>query len=506
MAQGLRDMVEIRDRRDLPFFQVRLTAVSEIRTKVGGPRRVRAIGFYALLCQLANEQRHTGEHRVIQVNYEELANRGQMSKGSVKTLLDILVSAGVVRYERLADRERGATISFLHLLVHDGQWTPITVAMADRLAEARPTGHLLRDLGLVVVLLEFCCRQRDQHGGLRAEVMRADIAERAGLTVDRVDDCNRVLEQAGVLEIRRRRATNGGRNLASMYTIIEATADQAQGGASEPAARQNSTSRAEDGYQQGGTTVLVPQRNGTGRAEERYRQDGVSANDGTAAPGSFTRAGGISETAVEEHPLLSSPDSGPSGEISGPGGRGGVHSPEQQLCQALVAAWEPALGGIPQGSFDNDRRRWLKAAEGLLQRHPRERLDLALAYMVGDEILGSEALTMPGFSKVADKLIARAHARRLRLGARAAPGGTGAGMGWQDARIKLEQAIKRHGRDGRAAALSELASASPLLLKFVERVRWTELCEQPMRYVERQYADIWAEITQQANDTTERAA
>jgi len=502
-------MVEIRDRRELPFFQVHLKAVAEIRGQVGGPRRLRAIGFYALLCQLANEQRHTGEHRRVQVNYDQLAHRGQMSKGSVKTLLDILIAAGVVRYERLTDPERGATISLLHLLIHEGQWTPITVAMADRLAQDRPGGHLLRDLGLIVVLLEFCGQQREQHGGLRAEVMRGDIADRTGLTVDRVDDCNRVLEHAGVLEITRRRAANGGRNLASLYKIIEAAAYESQGGVSEPAARRNSTGRAEDGYLQGGMSVPAPQRNGTGRAEDRYRQDGVSATDGTAPPRSSTRVEGVSETAIEKQPpLLTSPDSGQSGEITGAGGRGGSQSAEQQLCEALVAAWEPALGDIPRGSFAEDRTRWLKAAEGLLQRHPRPRLDQALAYMVGDEILGSEALTMPGFAKVADKLIARAHARRMRLAARGAPSVAGmeGGMGWQDARSKLEQAIKRHGRDGRTAALSELASASPLLPRFVERVRWTELCEQPMRYVERQYADVWAEITQQANETTERAA
>jgi hypothetical protein len=51
--------VEIRDRRELPFFQVRIRGLSQIRSHVDGPRRVRTIGFYALICQIANEQRHT---------------------------------------------------------------------------------------------------------------------------------------------------------------------------------------------------------------------------------------------------------------------------------------------------------------------------------------------------------------------------------------------------------------------------------------------------------------
>ena len=499
-------MIEIRDRRELPFFQVRLPAVREIRDTVSGPRRLRAVGFYALLCQLANEQRHTGEHRRVRVTYDHLARRGQMSKSSVKLLLDILERAGAVRYEHLTDRERGAPVSVLHLPVQDDPWTPITVAMADRLAEERPNGHLLRDLGLVVMLLEFCGEQREQHGGLRAEVMRGDIARRTGLTVDRVDDCNRVLEQAGLLEITRRRAANGGRHLASLYTIIEA-AENKQGGESILEGRQHRTGSPEDRYRQGGATVPATQWNGTGRAEDRYQQGGDSAITGTDAPCSFTGARNDPETTTVENNSPHYPqDSSVAIGQSGSEGERGLHSAEQALCEALVTAWAPALGDSPRRSFEGNRARWLATAAELLQRHPRGRLDQALAYMVTDEILGSEALTMPGFAKVADKLIARAHARQHRLGTRSTPGGTDHRMGWQDARVKLERAIQRHGREGRAAALRELESENPLLPRFIERVRWSELCEQPLRYVERKYAEIWAEIAQQANDPTEQAA
>src|SRR5450631_3830964 len=78
--------VTIRDRRELPFFQVRLNAVQAIRTQVSGPRRLRAIGFYGLLCQLANEQRHTGEHRRLQFTYDLLAARGGISRRNVKVM------------------------------------------------------------------------------------------------------------------------------------------------------------------------------------------------------------------------------------------------------------------------------------------------------------------------------------------------------------------------------------------------------------------------------------
>jgi hypothetical protein len=61
-----------------------------------------------------------------------------------------------------------------------------------------------------------------------------------------------------------------------------------------------------------------------------------------------------------------------------------------------------------RGEYELHRDRWLVAAARVLERHPRERLAEALAYMVTDEILGSRTLTMAGFAKVADQLIARA--------------------------------------------------------------------------------------------------
>jgi hypothetical protein len=496
-------MVEIRDRRDLPFFQVRLRAVGAIRDESSGPRRLRAIGFYALLCQLANEQRHTGEHRRVRITYDQLAARGQMSKRSVKLLLDILERSGAVRYERLSDPDRGATISVLHLEIQDGAWTPITVAMAERLAQPRAGGYLLRDLGLVVVLLEFCGAQRERHGGLRAEVMRSDIAARAGLTIDRVDDCNRVLEDAGVLVVTRRRAANGGRHLASLYTVVEA-AQTYQGGGREPAERQNGTGRAENRHRQGGVVVPTAPPNGTGRAEAGNRQGGDSATVGTEAPPSSTHTPYDEEVLTVENNLPPPLQSAHGSTASR--GESGSSSGEQELCEVLLAIWAPALGDSPRRAFEADQRRWIDAAAALLRRHPRERLDSALAYMVTDEILGSEALTMPGFAKVADKLIARAHARRLRVRAYAAGPIAAQGVGWQDARTALERAIQRHGRDGRAAALSELSAEDPALARFVERVKWSVLCEQPLRYVERTYAEIWAELTEPTTDTREDAA
>ena len=489
--------VAIRDRRELPFFQIRVRAVRAIRDHTAGPRRLRAIGFYALLCQLANEQRHVGEHRVVRVTYEALAARGQMSKRSVKQLLDTLERTEVVRYERLSDRTTGAVVSLLHLLILDEPWIAMTVAMADHLAASRPSGHLLRDLGQVVVLLEFCGEQRAQHGGLAAEVMRGDIADRSGLGVDRVDDCNRVLENCGLLQIERRRASNGGRYLPSVYMVREAPDAAEQGGETVPPTRRNGTVKAADGYRQGGVVVPASPQNGTGEAADRYWDSGETATPSTIPPPSNTRGGKDVEDTPLENTLWSSTSRTPE--------KGGERtSPEERLCEALLAAWAPALGDSPRSGYDGDRARWLAAAAGLLQRHSAERLVGALAYMVTDEILGSQALSMTGFARVADQLIARAYARQQRIGARVRSEGAATGrVGWGEAKHALERAIQRHGREGRAAALQELAIQDPLLVQFVQRVRWTVLCEEPLRYAERRYAEVWVELCQQADQPRE---
>ena len=165
MTRPSDELVEVRDRRDLPFFQVRLAAVAAIRQAVYGPRRLRALGFSALLTQLANEQRHVGEHREVRAGYQTLAERGQISRATVKQMLDALAFAGVARCERVDDPERGATVTVVHLPVQEGAWTALTVAMVEHIALPRPGGHLLCQLGLIVVLLELCASQRSELGG-----------------------------------------------------------------------------------------------------------------------------------------------------------------------------------------------------------------------------------------------------------------------------------------------------------------------------------------------------
>ncbi len=93
------DPVTIADRRQLPFFMVYTRAVEAIRYVTAGPRRVRTIGFYGLLCQLANEQRNIGQQRRVRYSYDLLAGRGGVSKGNIAKMLTCLERAGVLRRE-----------------------------------------------------------------------------------------------------------------------------------------------------------------------------------------------------------------------------------------------------------------------------------------------------------------------------------------------------------------------------------------------------------------------
>jgi hypothetical protein len=490
--------VEVRDRRDLPFFQMRMGAISAIRDEVSGPRRLRTLGLYGLLCQLANEQRHVGEHRTVRCSYDLLTTRSGIGRSQLKAMLDHLGRCGVIRQERIVDPDRGTTISVVHLLILDDPWIAVTVAMARRLAGPRDEGRFLRDLGLIVVLLEFCAAQRHDTGGLAAQVTRAQLAAHAGLAVDRLDDCNRVLQRAGVLTVTRRRPANGGRNLPSLYTIHEAPEPADQGGETRPAGRQNETVRAEDWDSQGGESRLTARQNETGRADDQDWQGGDSALEPVVSPPSNACAVGEVENNLE--PLT---PNAPRGRTKG--GRGTLDD-RQLLCTSFIEAWEPVLGLTPAHSYDRDRDTWLNAAARLLDRHTPDRLGQALEAMLHDEILAGRALTLPTFEQVCDQLLARQHARKASRRNHTPTPASHGHVSWPDARAALERAIQRYGRDGSEKALDELVAVDGMFVQFVGQVRWSVLCEQPMQFAERRYKDIWAELSAAADTREESAA
>jgi hypothetical protein len=491
------DPVTIADRRELPFFMVYTRSVEAIREHTAGPRRVRTIGFYGLLCQLANEQRNIGQQRRVRYSYDLLAARGGVSKGNIAKMLTCLEQAGVLRRETQPDRERGGSISIAHLLIHEHSFIAVTVPMADRLAAPRAGGHVLRDLGLIVVLLEFCVRQGPEGTWTQAQVTRSQIAEQSGLHVDRVDDCHHILEAAGLLTIERRRPTNGGRNLPSIYTVHEAPLSQ--GGETELAASGNETGRAADRNGQGGEAELAGRPNETGRAAEQNGQGGNAATGIPDSPPSSTRAADADPEEQRENSQGGRPEPV----------RSMAYGTRDWVIEAFIDAWKPALGSSPAIRYRRDTRRWHDAADRLLERLEPDRIAAGFTQMVGDSYIGGKATTLPDFDRIAEELIAKRFATpdRDRHGtafppvsdARSPDAGA---LSWPAAKDHLARAIQRHGRDHRAAALA----IHPTLERFVLTARWTALCEHPLHYSERQYRDLWSELTERGNDDRKRTA
>jgi hypothetical protein len=171
------------------------------------------------LCQLANEQHATCEHKRLIATYSDLTRRARISASSLKVILRGLDEAGAARHEVRVDRLRGSLPSIIYLPVQDGPWIGITVDMADQLVaqtEVRP----LAALGLLVVLLEFCDQQREIHGGLVAETTRAEISRRPGCSSDSLDTWVKALESVAVLKVTRRRAL-GGAHLPNLWELSE---------------------------------------------------------------------------------------------------------------------------------------------------------------------------------------------------------------------------------------------------------------------------------------------
>ena len=183
------------------------------------------------------------------------------------------------------------------------------------------------------------------------------------------------------------------------------------------------------------------------------------------------------------------------------------------VIEAFIDAWKPALGSSPAIRYGRDTRRWHEAADRLLERLEPDRIAAGFTQMVADPYIGGKATTLPDFDRIAEELIAKrfATADRDRHGTAFPPAGDprspdASALSWPAAKDHLARAIQRHGRDHRAAALAELGAIHPTLERFVLTARWTALCEHPLHYSERQYRDLWSELTERNNDDQERTA
>lgn len=518
--------ITVRDRRTLPFFMVRLRALQEIRNSISGPRRARALGLYTLLCQMANEQRDVGEQLRVTATYRELTGRGGVSAKTLKVLLLALRAANAARHEIRVDPLQGSMPSLLHLPTQDGPWVGVTVSMAARLA-AQTAIPVLPALGLLAVLLEFCDEQREAHGGQLAETTRANVALRVGCGVDTLDTWAKALQDAGVLTITRRRG-HGGANLPNIWEITEASQQPAIGDAEAHADQgpQTDTTMAESGPHPPGVGDTPGPRHDITMAEAEQHPPGVTATpgptDGDALADSEQHPGGKSATAVsDERPINGrggdqaeglTPENSFPPTPTGADRMGEAHSVEiEELCEYLAASLSrratPAILRRPGGwAVAGDT--WRTHAAIVLADIDLARARRAVDYLEGDTVLGSQIRTMQALAKRLDEILLRVAATDQRNGAasRSPARANGGAPPWAQAQQRIQDAIRRHGAGGSAAARRALADVHPAYAVFVDSVGWTSLCRDDPQRRQWDWQQAWKQACDTASDSTEEAA
>ena len=526
--------IAIRDRRDLPFFMVRVKALQDIRNNISGPRRARAIGLYVLLCQIANEQRAEGEHERLVATWDELARRGALSKRMIKILSATLNVAGAARFETRVDPLRGSLPSLIHLGAQEGPWIGLTMATAQELAD-NSRAALLPGLGLLASLLELCAEQRALLGGLRAETTRANVAKRVGCSTDTLDAWVKLLEAAEVLNVTRRRGIDGG-HLPNLWEIIEPDSairrpgerhekiggDESRrngitgtldseaprketvlavernyphGGPELPGPKLE-TALADDGTHPGGATELPGPRIKACPAEDGNWPPGKSATPGSESRPLNAGAGSSVETqTIEERQNPQTPK--PSSRIAD-GGEGGAPD-EVGLCVELVRVLAGTRGPAPGRRYEADVGVWHASARRVLADHPVGKVLEAIAYLPFDQIVGTKVRGMPDLERHIEDLRHRAHAGRGGAGGRAGVGvGVGEALAWPEAKAVLMRAVQRHGLGAKQAALAELGERDPLLRRFALQVGWGALCQSPIERQDYAYRTSWDDLSRQA--------
>jgi hypothetical protein len=243
------------------------------------------------------------------------------------------------------------------------------------------------------------------------------------------------------------------------------------------------------------TTTPRPHNNNNGRAVEEQQRCRNTAQAAAVSRPCIARAGGgVVENGVENGSSPKPPSHAESGPADNTPRGGGRSSSAEKLCEALCRTWEPAIGEAPRRRYTQHRARWLKEAQRLLGEYPHGCLEDALRYALTDRILGSRATTIPGLAEVAEQLIARAYIARQETPPERLAGAGGAALGWAQARSLLERAIHRHGREGQTAAREELTRRDARFEAFLREIRWSVLCEQPLRYADREYSALWTRL------------
>ena len=144
-------------------------------------------------------------------------------------------------------------------------------------------------------------------------------------------------------------------------------------------------------------------------AETPAREAQTPAETPAETPAPYVRAGKEPRNPRTTPP---NPHHEPTERIADPNAAGMGEA--EQVCHEFLEAWAPVLGVELANLYRGDQARWTNAARRLRARHSPERLRAAFAQMLEDEIIGSQATTLPNFERVVDRLLARRNALQNR--------------------------------------------------------------------------------------------
>ena len=379
-------------------------ALEAIHEHSEGAARGKALGLYVVLSDLANEQRHVGQHRRIEATYNDLIERlrtpkkrGSIGRSSLRELLTVLDDAAVAHYTVQIDPRIGRIPSVIEIPEQRGRHIQVTIKSIRSLA-AQPI-DLLPALGLIATLLALC----DDQGAPQAEASRKHITGQLGWRSSRtLDALVTALESAGLLKVTQQRDERG-RSRPSLWDVIEPDESLGTSAAicSEPGADSGlsgsggGTVRVQAKDDRGAKPGLSSSSTGTVGVQPQERQGADCTSSGPAAAGPYARVGDVREK-DKKTPTPPSP-SGPGAPV---GGKQRTEDLEEMLCEALLATLQPLNGDGPRRVFEQKRSQWLRAAGEVLSRYSIEQTHVAMAYMLTDRVKGSAGVTMPGFARV----------------------------------------------------------------------------------------------------------
>jgi hypothetical protein len=386
------ERLAVRDRRELPFVMVRLDALEAIRSHASGLPRARTLGLYALLCLLANEQRATGERRTLTASRDDLCARARIGSSSLAAAKRLLVQCGVASWQVGCDERGAPAASVIELLVQDRGFVALSVASITMLLD-RCTSPL-PPLALLASLLEVC--ERTAPGQSAAEISRAELAGRLGCSLDTLDRWRATLRGLGLLRTERRADPRGHGYLPTLWTILEPT-DPTR--TTEPTYPHQDTDLAANGDRPARISEPAWPQDNTDCAATENRPSPAAASPGPAMR-LHARAGEDREREGETltPPTPSSPQSG--------GGEGELTEQITRLCDALLQALA-VRGPGPRRRYEAQPAHWHGSAQRILADVPLERVLEALAYLPGDQVVGTRVRGMPELEENLEELLFR---------------------------------------------------------------------------------------------------